>query len=80
MVSRDSYSIIRASEDANFSAETYSAVYAYANTDTIINGVMVKLPQSLLLNIKIDSISAATNNTVFILGNKSDVYFGSPNL
>lgn len=80
MVNRDTYSIIRAWQDANFTDETYSAVYASVTTDTVINGVNVKLAATTILNIKIDSFSAATNNTVYLLGNKSDVYFGSPNL
>jgi hypothetical protein len=80
MVNRDTYSVIRAWQDANFTGETYSAVYASVTTDTVINGVNVKLVATTILNIKIDSFSAATNNTVYLLGNKSDVYFGSPNL
>lgn len=80
MVSRDTYSIIRAWQDANFTGETYSAVYTYANTPAIINGVKVNLVATSVLNIKIGTFSAATNDTVYLLGNKSDVYFGSPNL
>jgi len=80
MISRDTYSIIRPWQDANFSGETYSAVYASTTTDTVINGVNVKLVATTTLNIKLDSFSAATNDTVYLLGNKSDVYFGSPNL
>jgi hypothetical protein len=80
MVTRDTYSIIRAWQDANYSAETYSAVYTFANTQAIINGVNVNLVATSVLNIKINTFSAATNNTVYLLGNKLDVYFGSPNL
>jgi len=80
MVSRDTYSIIREWQDANFTGETYSSVYAFADTAAIINGVNVNLVATSVLNIKIDSISAATSNTVYLLGNKADVYFGSPNL
>jgi hypothetical protein len=80
MVTRGTYSIIRAWQDANYSAETYSAVYTFANTQAIINGVNVNLVATSVLNIKINTFSAATNNTVYLLGNKSDVYFGSPNL
>lgn len=80
MVSRDTYSIIRAWQDANFTGETYSAVYTYANTPAIINGVKVNLVATSVLNIKIGTFSAETNDTVYLLGNKSDVYFGSPNL
>jgi hypothetical protein len=80
MVSRDTYSIIREWQDANFTGETYSSVYAFADTAARINGVNVNLVATSVLNIKIDSISAATSNTVYVLGNKADVYFGSPNL
>jgi len=80
MISRDTYSIIREWQDANFTGETYSSVYAFANTAAIINGVNVNLVATSVLNIKINSISAETSNTVYILGNKSDVYYGSPNL
>jgi hypothetical protein len=80
MVSRDTYSIIRAWQDADFTGETYSSIYTSANTVALINGVSVNLVATTILNIKIDSFSAATNNTVYLLGNKADVYFGSPNL
>lgn len=80
MVSRDTYSIIREWQDANFTGETYSAVYTFANTSAIINGVKVNLVATSVLNIKIGTFSAATADTVYLLGNKSDVYFGSPNL
>ena len=80
MVSRDTYSIIRAWQDANFSAETYSGIYVSVTTDAVINGVNVKLVAATTLNIKLDSFSAATNNAAYLLGNKSDVYLGSPNL
>jgi len=80
MVSRDTFSIIRAWQDANFTGETYSSVYTFANTVAIINGVNVNLVATSVLNIKIDSFSATTNDTVYLLGNKADVYFGSPNL
>lgn len=80
MVSRDTFSIIRAWQDANFTGETYSSVYAYENTAAIINGVNVNLVATVVLNIKINSFSAATNDSVYLLGNKTDVYFGSLNL
>jgi hypothetical protein len=80
MVSRDTYSIIREWQDANFTGETYSAVYTFANTPAIINGVKVNLVATSVLNIKIGTFSAATTDTVYLLGNKSDVYYGSPNL
>ena len=80
MIGRDTYSIIRPWQDANFTAETYSAIYTYANTNVILNGVSVQLAATSILNIKVRSISAATNNNVYLLGDKSDVYFGSPNL
>jgi hypothetical protein len=80
MVSRDTYSIIREWQDANFTGETYSSVYTFANTAAIINGVNVNLVAASVLNIKIASISAATSNTVYLLGNKADVYYGSPDL
>lgn len=80
MISRDTYSIIRPWQDANFTAETYSGVYTYTNTNAVINGVNVQLVGTSVLNIKVKSISASTLNNVYLLGNKSDVYFGSPNL
>lgn len=80
MISRDTYSIIRAWQDADFLNEQYSAVYAYSNTDVVLNGVKVELVSTSVLNIKIKSISAATPNNVYLLGNKADVYFGGTNL
>lgn len=80
MISRDTYSIIRAWQDANFTAETYSGIYTFANTAAIINDVPVNLVATSILTIKVRSFSAATPDTVYLLGNKTDVYFGSPNL
>jgi hypothetical protein len=80
MISRDTYSIIRAWQDANFTAETYSGIYTYANTVAVINDTPVNLVATSIINIKVKSFSAATPDTVYLLGNKSDVYFGSPNL
>jgi hypothetical protein len=80
MISRDTYSIIRPWQDANFTAETYSGIYTYANTNAVINGVNVQLVATSVLNVKVKSFSASTPDTVYLLGNKTDVYFGSPNL
>ncbi len=80
MINKDTYSIIRPWQDANFTGETYSAIYTSTNTTAIINGVNVNLVATSILPIKVKSFSASTINTVYLLGNKSDVYFGSPNL
>lgn len=80
MYTRDTFSVIRPWQDADFVNEYYSQIYANSNSTIIINGVMVELPAYMPLNIKIQSISASTSGNVYLLGNKIDVYTGTPDL
>jgi hypothetical protein len=80
MYSRDTFSVIRAWQNADYVNEYYSQVYAYSDTTIVINGETIQLPAYMQLNIKIQSISASTPGNVYLLGNKIDVYNGSPNL
>lgn len=55
---------------ANFSANTYSAIYASSNTDVIINsGQTMTLLAGVKLDVGVRSLSASSQTTVFVMGN-----------
>jgi len=76
-VSNRIFSIIHLASNANFSAYTYSQVYAAANTTAIINGTSVTMAAGSKLDIMVKSISGAN---VYVLGDKIDVFTGSQKL
>jgi hypothetical protein len=80
MYTRDTFSVIRAWQNADFVNEYYSQIYAYNDATIVINDEIVELPAYMPLNIKIQSVSASTPGNIYLLGNKIDVYNGSPNL
>lgn len=80
MYTRDTFSVIRAWQNANFTTEYYSQIYAYSDATIRINGELVQLPAYMPLNIKIQSVSASTPGNIYLLGNKIDVYTGTPDL
>ena len=80
MYTRDTFSIIRAWQNADFVNEYYSQIYANNSTFIVINGELVELAAYMPLNIKIESISASTPGNVYLLGNKIDVYNGTLDL
>jgi hypothetical protein len=71
----DIHSIIVAAANANFSAHTYTQVFAGATASPTINGVAVTMEGSSIISIKVKSISATAN--VYLLGEKKDVTQGS---
>ena len=71
----DTHSIIVAAANANFSAHTYTEVYAGAAATPTINGVAVTMGAGSALSIWVRSISATAN--VYLLGENIDVYQGS---
>jgi hypothetical protein len=71
----DIHSIIVAAANANFTAHTYTQVFAGADATPTINGVSVTMAGSSIINIKVKSISATAN--VYLLGEKQDVLQGS---
>jgi hypothetical protein len=74
----DIHSIIVSAASANFSAHTYTQVFAGADATPTINGVVVTMAGSSTINIKVKSISPTAN--IYLLGEKQDVTQGSPNL
>lgn len=62
----DIHSIIVAASSANFSAHTYTEVYAGAAATPTINGVSVTMGAGSSIKIKVTSISATAN--VYLLG------------
>jgi len=71
----DIHSIIVAAANANFSAHTYTQVFAGDTATVTINGVSVVMAGSSIIDIKVKSISATAN--VYLLGEKQDVLQGS---
>lgn len=80
MYTRDTFSVIRAWQNADFTTEYYSQIYAYLSSTIYINGELVELPAYMPINIKIQSVSASTPGNIYLLGNKIDVYNGTPDL
>lgn len=72
----DIHSIIVEATNANFSAHSYTQVYAGANATPTINGVAVTMAASSVLSIKVKSISATAN--VYLMGENQNVGQGSP--
>lgn len=62
----DIHSIIVPASSANFSAHTYTEVYAGAAATPIINGVNVTMGAGSSIKIKVRSISSTAN--VYLLG------------
>lgn len=71
----DIHSIIVSATSANFTAHTYTQVYAGAAASPTINGISVTMAAGSSLNIKVRSISATAN--VYLLGENQDVIQGS---
>jgi hypothetical protein len=74
----DIHSIIVSAASANFSAHSYTQVFAGAAATPTINGVVVTMGASSLINIKVKSISATPN--VYLMGENQNVIQGSTNL
>lgn len=74
----DIHSIILPAANANFTAHTYTQVYAGAAASPTINGVAVTMAAGSSINIHVRTISATAN--VYVLGENQDVTQGSPNL
>ena len=71
----DIHSIIIPAASANFTAHTYTQVYAGAQATPTINGVAVLMGASTTLNIWVKTISATAN--VYLLGENQNVTQGS---
>ena len=69
-VLNDIHSIIVSASSANFSAHTYSEVYAGASATPTINGVSVTMGAGSSIKIKVKSISSTAN--VYLLGETID--------
>lgn len=74
----DIHSIILPASDANFTAHTYTQVYAGAAATPTINGISVTMGAGSVLNLHLKSISATAN--VYVLGENQDVAQGSIHL
>lgn len=66
----DIHSIIVSAGSANFSAHTYTEVYAGATATPTINGVSVTMGAGSSIKIKVKSISSTAN--VYLLGETID--------
>ena len=72
------HSIVVAAANANFTAHTYSEVYAGAAATPTINGVAVTMAAGSSIKITVRSISATAN--VFLLGDDIDLSYDNPRL
>lgn len=74
----DIHSILVTAANANFSADTYTQIYAGAAASPTINGVVISMAAGSSLNIMVRTISATAN--VYLLGERQNVNQGSPNV
>jgi len=73
-VSNRIFSVIHLAANADFSANTYSQVYAGADTTAVINGVSVTMGAGSRIDIMLKSL---TGGNVYAIGDKKDVFTGS---
>lgn len=64
----DIHSIIVPASQANFTAHSYTEVYAGLNESIILNNQAVYIGSGSSIRIKVFQISAATGTTVSLLG------------
>jgi hypothetical protein len=74
----DIHSIVVASANANFSAHSYTEIYASVAASPTVNGVAIGLAAGQSIKIKVKSISSTAN--VFLLGETIDNALGTPYL
>lgn len=72
------YDIIVEASNADFTAHTYSMVYAGAAATPTINGTTVTMAAGSTIEMRIKSISGTAN--VYVIGNKADNWNGSTQL
>ena len=70
----DIHSIVVSAANANFSAHTYTEVFASQSASPTINGVTIGLAAGQSIKIKVSSISATAN--VYLLGETKDNALG----
>jgi len=78
-VNRRIASVIHRWDNANFSDNSYTIIYASVDSTAIINGEEVFMVATTQLDFNVKSISANTSN-VYVLGDKIDVINGSSTL
>ena len=74
----DIHSIVVASGNANFTAHSYTEIYASAAASPTVNGVAIGLAAGQSIKIKVKSISSTAN--VFLLGETIDNFSSSSTL
>jgi hypothetical protein len=74
----DIHSIIVPAASANFSAHSYTEIFASTLQSPVINGVTVKLAAGQSIKIKVKSVSATSD--VYLLGETIDNALGTPYL
>jgi len=71
-IDNQAYSLIVAAANANFTAHTYTQIYASAAATPTVNGQAIAMAAGSSLNLKIRSISGGTN--CYLLGEMASVY------
>lgn len=68
------YTVMVPAASANFTAHTYSCIYASAAATPTVNGVTIALAAGSSVNLLVRSISSGTN--CYLLGDNIDVSGG----
>ena len=74
----DIHSIIVSAGSANFSAHSYTEIYAGAASTPVINGVSVSMAAGSSIKIKVSSITNGTG--CYLLGEKINNWAQDPNI
>ena len=79
-VLNDIHSLIVPATQANFTAHSYTEIYAGKDETVIINGVPVNLVGCSSIRLKVFSISAATGSSCYLLGENMNNKYDNPTL
>lgn len=71
-VNNQTYSLIIPAASANFTAHTYTQIYASAAATPTVNGQAIAMAAGSTLNLRIRSVSGGTN--CYLLGEMASVY------
>jgi hypothetical protein len=78
MITSSIPSLIVSGTSANFSAHTYTEIYATASATPVINGLTVPMASGSSLRLFIRTLSNGAN--CVLLGDYKDVFLGSGNV
>lgn len=74
----DCHSIVASGSSPNFSAHTYTELYAGSNSTPVVNGISITMSAGSSIRLKIRSISNGSG--CYLFGENLNVSFQDPNV